>query len=74
MIRVLIVDDSPSAAQFLAHIISSDPEMEVVGIAGNGADGLRMAEKLRPDIISMDINMPIMDGFETTHRIMSSCP
>ena len=74
MIRVLIVDDSPSAAQFLAHIISSDTEMEVAGIAGNGADGLRMAEKLRPDIISMDINMPIMDGFETTHRIMSSCP
>lgn len=74
MIRVLIVDDSPSATQYLSHIISSDPEMEIAGIAENGADGLRMAEKLRPDVISMDINMPIMDGFETTRRIMSSCP
>ncbi len=74
MIRVLIVDDSPSAAEFLSNVISSDPEMEIIGVAANGAEGLKMAERLRPDVISMDINMPVMDGFETTRRIMSSCP
>jgi len=74
LINVLIIEDSPSAAQLLTHIFSSDNEMNVVGTAENGADGIRLVDKLRPDVISMDINMPIMDGFETTRRIMSSHP
>lgn len=74
MIKVLIVDDSPSAAEYIETILSSDPEFSVIGKAGNGAEGIRMAKQLKPDIISMDFNMPDMDGFNATRIIMSSCP
>jgi len=73
-IRVLIVEDSPVAQEFLAYILSSDPDIEVVGIARNGAEALESAKKLRPSVITMDIHMPIMDGFEATRRIMESAP
>jgi two-component system chemotaxis response regulator CheB len=74
MIRILIVDDSPSAAEYLAGIFSADQEFCVAGIATSGAEGIGMVERLRPDIVSMDFTMPDMNGFEATRRIMSSCP
>jgi two-component system chemotaxis response regulator CheB len=74
MIRVLIIDDSPCAAEFLAAIFASDQEFRVVGTAGSAAAGIRMVERLRPDIVSMDFTMPDMDGFEATRRIMSTHP
>jgi two-component system chemotaxis response regulator CheB len=73
-IRVLIVEDSSVAQAFLTYILSSDPGIEVVGVACNGAEALELVKKLRPTVITMDIHMPIMDGFEATRRIMESAP
>jgi two-component system chemotaxis response regulator CheB len=74
MIKVLIVEDSRVAQEFLAHILSFDPDMEVVGIAGDGADALAMVLEKHPDVITMDIHMPKMNGFEATRKIMENAP
>ena len=66
IIRVLIAEDSPLIAKVIASLLGSDPQMQVVGIARNGKEAVELAAQLRPDIITMDIHMPIMDGFEAT--------
>jgi two-component system chemotaxis response regulator CheB len=73
-IRVLIVEDSPVVQEHLRRIISADPRLEVVGIAASGEKALELVEKLSPDVISMDIQLPGMQGFEATRRIMSTRP
>ncbi|MCX6844861.1 MAG: chemotaxis-specific protein-glutamate methyltransferase CheB [candidate division WOR-3 bacterium] len=73
-IRVLIVEDSPVAREFLAYVLSSDPAIQVVGFARNGVEAVEVARKERPDVITMDIHMPIMDGYEATRRIMETVP
>lgn len=74
MIRVLIVEDSPSAAELLRYLIETDPEMEVIGVARNGLEGITAVHVQRPDVIIMDIIMPKLDGFEATRRIMEATP
>jgi len=74
MIRVLIVEDSPVAQEFLMHIFSFDPEVQVVGVAENGLEAIDLVSLKRPDVITMDIHMPIMDGFESTRKIMETVP
>jgi two-component system chemotaxis response regulator CheB len=74
MIKVLIVEDSPSAQEFLAHILSSDPAIRVVGLANDGEEALRAVREKRPDVVTMDIHMPKMDGLEATRLIMESVP
>lgn len=73
-IRVLIVDDSPTARILLKTLISEDKRLEVAGIVSNGAEAISFLERERPDVISMDIFMPVMDGLEATRHIMASCP
>ncbi|MFH0758233.1 MAG: chemotaxis-specific protein-glutamate methyltransferase CheB [Bacteroidota bacterium] len=73
-IKVLIVDDSSSVLDLLSYILGSDPQIEVVGTATNGSRALAMLEKLKPDVIAMDIDMPVMDGIETTRTIMETQP
>jgi two-component system chemotaxis response regulator CheB len=74
MIKLLIVEDSPIAQEFLAHIFSSDPEIQVVGIAENGIKAIDFVRQNRPDVITMDIHMPMMDGYEATRKIMETVP
>jgi two-component system chemotaxis response regulator CheB len=73
-IRVLVVDDSAFMCKVLRKIINSDPRLEVVGEAHDGRDAVALAASLRPDVISMDINMPHVDGVQATELIMSQHP
>ncbi|MFZ3199845.1 MAG: chemotaxis response regulator protein-glutamate methylesterase [Candidatus Acidiferrales bacterium] len=73
-IRVLVVDDSAFMCKVLQEIINSDPQLEVVGQGRDGRDAVAMAEALRPDVITMDINMPHLDGLQATELIMSQQP
>jgi two-component system chemotaxis response regulator CheB len=74
MVRVLVVEDSPVARELLLYILGFDPEIEVVGTAETGEEALEAVERMRPDIITMDVQMPTMNGFETTRRIMETRP
>ncbi len=73
-IRVLVVDDSAFMCKVLKEIINSDPQLEVVGTARDGREAVALAESLRPDVITMDINMPHLDGLQATELIMSQHP
>src|SRR5271155_3238477 len=73
-IRVLVVDDSAFMCKVLQEIINSDPQLEVVGQGRDGRDGVALAESLRPDVITMDINMPHVDGLQATEQIMTQHP
>ena len=72
--RILIVDDSKVIARILKLIIDSTSDLEVVGIATNGKEAVLMTQQLHPDLITMDIIMPEMNGFEATKSIMNTCP
>jgi len=73
-IKVLIVEDSLVYQKLLMGILESDLEFEVVAIANNGVKAIEYVEKFKPDVVSMDISMPIMDGVEATRTIMSNNP
>lgn len=73
-IRVLIVEDSVVARELLAHILNSDPDIQVIGAVRTGEEAVRAAARDRPDLITMDVYLPGMDGFETTRAIMETNP
>src|SRR5436305_1127345 len=73
-IRVLITDDSAFMRKVLQSILTADPNMEVIGEARDGREAVTLSEQLRPDVITMDINLPHMDGLQATEMIMSSNP
>ena len=74
MIRVLIVDDSAFMRKAIEIILQKDPEIKVVGQAGDGKEALEMLEKVDPDVITMDVEMPRMDGITAVREIMSRKP
>jgi two-component system chemotaxis response regulator CheB len=73
-VRVLIVDDSPVAREVLKDVLESDAEIRVVGMAGTGKEAVELTARLKPDVVTMDLVMPGMDGMEATERIMARNP
>ncbi len=73
-IRVVIIDDSSVARHMLSSMISRDPALQVVGQARDGQEGIRIVQALRPDVVTMDVSMPGLDGIATTEHLMAYCP
>jgi two-component system chemotaxis response regulator CheB len=73
-IRVLIVDDSAFMRHALGRLLNEAPSLEVVGSAANGEEGLRLAQELRPDVITLDVEMPVLDGLGMLKRLMLETP
>jgi two-component system chemotaxis response regulator CheB len=74
MIKVLIVEDSPVVRDLLTFILSSDPAIQVIGTARDGEEAVRAVRDKKPDIVTMDIVMPKMDGYQATRIIMENTP
>lgn len=74
MIKVLVVDDSPVTRELLVHILNEDPGIRVVGTASNGEEAVEAVQRMRPDVITMDVHMPKLDGLEATRQIMETHP
>jgi len=73
-IRVLVVDDSLFMRRMISEILAQDGEIEVVGAAHDGQQGLAMARQLKPDVITLDVEMPVMDGVAMLQRLMAEQP
>ena len=72
--RVLIVDDSEVACDMLSALFSMATDFDIVGIARNGQEGVEMARRLAPDLITMDLHMPVMNGYDAVEQIMADTP
>ncbi len=73
-IRVLIADDHRLFSEALEAILTADGRVEVVGHAADGAEAVKLALELEPDVVLMDISMPVMDGFQATRQIRKQQP
>lgn len=73
-IRLLVVEDSPSVREFLLYLFASDPGIQVIATASNGEEAVAVVKSRHPDVITMDLHMPKMDGYTATRAIMESVP
>src|SRR5271156_6953404 len=74
MVRVLVVEDSLTVRHRLIEILSTDTEIEIVGEASDGKRAIELCQALRPDVITMDMMLPVMSGLAATEYIMAHCP
>lgn len=74
MIKVVVVEDSPVVRELMVNLLSSDPGLQVVGTAANGEEGVEAVERLKPDIVTMDVHMPKLNGLDAARRIMETNP
>ena len=72
--KILLVDDVDEVRRALRTLLSLSDEIEIIGEAANGLEAVRLAESLQPDAILMDLEMPVMEGYEATRRIKSNFP
>jgi two-component system nitrate/nitrite response regulator NarL len=73
-LRVLLADDHRLFVEALEAILAPDGRIDVVGHAGNGAEAVELARELKPDVVVMDISMPVLDGIEATRRLADELP
>ncbi len=73
-IKVLVVDDKPSVKEWLVHVLASSPGVSVVATASDGEEAIETAMRIKPDVITMDVHMPKMDGLAASRKIMEICP
>ena len=73
-IRVIVVDNSALMRRVITGLIEQDPSIRVVATARNGREAIDLVQELRPDIVTMDVRMPVMDGLATTEHLMAYCP
>jgi DNA-binding NarL/FixJ family response regulator len=73
-IRILVADDHPVVRDGLVVILGTQPDFEVVGEASSGAEAIRQALELRPDVVLLDLEMPEMDGLQALHELRAACP
>src|SRR6266496_3962837 len=73
-IRVVVVDDSALMRRVITELLEQDRMIRVIGTACNGREAIDVVQKLRPDIVTMDVRMPVMDGVATTEHLMAYCP
>jgi DNA-binding NarL/FixJ family response regulator len=69
VLRVLVVDDDDLFARTVAHLVAAENDLELIGRAHDGREGIELALEYKPDLIVMDIHMPLMDGLEATRRL-----
>lgn len=74
MIRVLIAEDSATVRGLLSDLLSQDPDITIVGEAGTGREAVEMTAELKPDVVTMDVQMPVLDGLDATKEIMARTP
>ncbi len=73
-VKIVLSDDNDAIRRIQRAILEADPDFEIVGEACNGQEAIRLVEQLQPDVVIMDINMPIINGFEATRKIHVSYP
>jgi DNA-binding NarL/FixJ family response regulator len=73
-IRTIVVDDSPAALRAMCSVVSRQPDLKFVGAASNGKEALALARIFQPDLVLLDLEMPVMDGIEAADCIRRECP